>query len=234
MQQNSVEILCTRALPDWLVEEAALAGIAIDVQPFIDTEPIQTIEVQQEIEHTLLQAAVVVFTSINAVEAVAAGLDGQQPQWSIYCIGAATQKKVAAHFGQQAIVGVANDAAALAALMVEDGLADEVIFFCGAQRRDELPGILKDAGIEVDEIVVYQTIELPHVLRKVYQGILFFSPSAVRAYFAKNKPQDTAIIFAIGNTTASEVKKYASNKVLISDEPGKESLVQKVVEYFSP
>ena len=113
-------------------------------------------------------------------------------------------------------------------------MSDEVIFFCGGQRRDELPSILNDAGIEVDEIAVYQTIEVPHIIKKDYHGILFFSPSAVRSFFKVNKANGKTILFAIGNTTAAEIKKFSNNKILVSDEPGKESLVQKAIEYFTP
>lgn len=232
MQQNNIKILCTRPLPDWLVNEAAASGIDVEIKSFIETEPVHSIEVQQEIENALLQAAVVVFTSMNAVEAVAAALDGHEPDWRIYSIGTATQRLVKEYFGEQALVGTASDASELAELIVEDGLSDEVIFFCGDQRRDELPGILNDAQIYVNEIIVYQTIELPHTINKNYHGILFFSPSAVRSFFKRNKPDEKTILFAIGNTTANEITKFSNNKVIISDEPGKENLVQTMIEFF--
>lgn len=234
MQQNNIEILCTRPLPEWLMNEAAASGITIEIESFIETEPVQTIEVQQEIENALLQSAVVVFTSMNAVEAVAAELEDQQPDWTIYCIGTATQKLVKEYFGEHAIAGTAADASELAALIVEEAMTDEVVFFCGDQRRDELPGILNNAGIEVNEIVVYQTIEISHKIRKDYFGVLFFSPSAVRSFFKVNKVSEKTILFAIGNTTAAEIKKFSSNKIIISDEPGKENLVAKMIEYFAP
>jgi len=82
--------------------------------------------------------------------------------------------------------------------------------------------------------VVYQTLATPHKIQKDYFGVLFFSPSAVQSFFSKNKVKDRTILFAIGNTTANEIKKYSNNKIIISDEPGKENLVQKMIEYFSP
>lgn len=234
MQQSNIKILCTRPLPEWLVKDAADSGIDIVIESFIETEPIQSIEVQQEIEYALLQSAVVVFTSMNAVEAVAAEMDGQLPDWKIYCIGTATKKLVQEHFGEFAIAGTAPDASELAHLIVEEGITDEVIFFCGDQRRDELPDILMQAGINVNEVVVYQTIEVPHIIHQDYHGILFFSPTAVRSFFKGNKVNDKTILFAIGNTTANEIKKYSLNKIIISDEPGKENLVQTMIEFFAP
>lgn len=233
MQDNNIHILCTRPLPQPLLDAALDAGIQIDVSPFIETESILTVEVQQEIEQASLQAVPVVFTSMNAVDAVTVFLDGHQPGWEIYAIGTATARLVKAYFGEAAIAGTANDAAALADVIAGKDHIDEVVFFCGDQRREELPAILREHEIEVTEIVVYQTIALPHKVEKSYHGILFFSPSAVQSFFQKNKPLPETILFAIGNTTANEITKYATNKVIISNEPGKENLVHTMIEYFS-
>src|SRR5687768_2783167 len=162
MEQNSINILCTRPLDEVLLSEAADEGILIEQLSFIETEPIQSIEVQQEIEQAFLQHTTVVFTSMNAVEAVAYYQEESQPNWDIYCIGTATAKLVARHFGEEQIIGRADDAAALAELITENEEVEEIIFFCGEQRRDELPEILQQHDIEVNEIIVYQTIELPH------------------------------------------------------------------------
>lgn len=233
MQDNTIYILSTRPLKDEWVAEAKASGIIIDQLSFIETEPIQTIEVQQEIEQALLLSATVVFTSMNAVEAVATWQDGLQPEWSIYCIGNTTQQLVKEYFGEESIAGTASSAAELAELMVEEDQPEEVLFFCGDQRRDELPAILRNNNIDVNEIVVYQTIPVYHTIEKKYAGILFFSPSAVTSFFKKNKLTGQTILFAIGNTTATEIKKYSSNKIIISDEPGKENMVRQVMEFFS-
>jgi uroporphyrinogen-III synthase len=233
MLETKIRILSTRPLMDSLVSEAKEAGIAIEIFSFIETEAIQSIEVQQEIEQALLLTSSVVFTSMNAVEAVAIWMDDQQPDWMIYCIGNTTKQLVKKYFGEKSIAGTASSAAELAELIANENPADEVIFFCGDQRRDELPEILRSNQINVNEIVVYQTIAVPHKIQKLYNGILFFSPSAVESFFGMNKVIDQTILFAIGNTTATEIKKYTNNKIIIGDEPGKENLVRKMIEYFS-
>ena len=232
MMEAIINILCTRPLEDSLIKKAKQKGIAIDMLSFIETEPIQNINVQQEVEQALLQSATVVFTSMNAVDAVVNYKEEHQPDWRIYCIGTTTNKLVKNYFGEETIAGTANSAAELAELIAEDGYDEEVIFFCGDQRRDELPDILRNNDIEVNEIVVYQTIPVPQKVEKKYHGILFFSPSAVDSFFSNNKVAGQAVLFAIGNTTATAIKKYSNNKIIISNEPGKENLVGKMMEYF--
>jgi len=233
MQQFDVHILCTRPIEQSLIETAANKRIDIEVVSFIETEPLQTIEVQQEIEQALLQSATVIFTSGNAVEAVATELEGHDPEWEIFCLGNTTRELVSKYFGEQHISGIADNAIELAEIVATASDSDEVIFFCGDQRRQELPDSLREKGIEVEEIVVYQTIALPRKLEKKYEAILFFSPTAVRSFFEFNIADPKAIFFSIGNTTASEIRKYSKNKVMISDEPSKERMVEMVVEYFT-
>jgi len=231
MQETNIRILCTRPLGESLLEEVQQQGIIIDTLSFIETEPILSIEVQQEIEQALAKSAVIVFTSMNAVEAVSNYMD-EAPDWRIYCIGAATRRLVTQYFGEAAIAGIAPDASELAELIVEEEAGEEIIFFCGDQRREELPSILEANGLELEEIVVYQTIAVPHKINKAYNGILFFSPSAVDSFFSGNKINGPTLLFAIGNTTARAIKKYSANKVIVSDEPGKEDLVEKMLEVF--
>jgi uroporphyrinogen-III synthase len=231
--KNNVQILCTRPLDELLIKEAENKGVDVDVSPFIETEPIESVEVQQEIEAVFNASATVVFTSMNAVEAVAENRIDEQPEWVIYCIGNKTRQFVQQYFPLSGIAGTADNAADLASLIVEESKAGEVTFFCGDQRRDELPGILRQHDIEVNEIVVYQTIPLPHKVKKDYLGILFFSPSAVDSFFIANKVNGATVLFAIGNTTASAIKKYTANKIIIADQPGKEGLFDKMMEYFT-
>lgn len=232
MQENKVNILCTRPVSDELVQEAKENGIAVDIISFIETEPIDSIEVQQEIEQAYMQTATVVFTSMNAVEAVAAHAEDQEPQWNIYCMGNTTKQLVNEFFGEERIYGTAGSAAELAELIVEEMPDDEVIFFCGDQRRDELPDILRSNDIEVTEIIVYQTIPVSHKINKDYHGILFFSPSAVDSFFSVNKATGKTIFFAIGNTTANAIKKHTDNKIIIGKKPEKDQLMIEAINYF--
>ncbi len=233
MREPNIHILSTRPVDESKIKDAGKKGIALDVLSFIETEAIQTIEVQQEIEWASVQEATVVFTSMNAVEAVTEMLDGHIPEWRIYCMGYKTKQLITDYFGEDTIAGTADNAAELADEIIENEDPEEVIFFCGNQRRDELPGKLQKQQINVNEIVVYETIAVEHTVEKMYDAILFFSPSAAESFFKKNKLNTKTIVFAIGNTTAQTVSRFCSNKVIISKLPGKDELVDQAVQYFT-
>ena len=232
MPKQMKTILSTRPVSESLLAEALSKNIEIDTLSFIETTPIETIEVQQEIELAANQMATVVFTSMNAVDAVTAMLDGFVPEWTIYCMGYATKELVKNYFGENAIAGTGDNAAELADEIIENEEPEEVIFFCGNRRRDELPGKLKKQQIEVNEIVVYQTENTQHKITKAYDGILFFSPSAVESFFTINKLPEHTIVFAIGQTTKETVGKFCKNKIVVSKLPGKDQLVEQAIRYL--
>jgi uroporphyrinogen-III synthase len=231
--KNDIRILCTRPLSPNMMEVANHQGLQTDVLSFIDTAAIESVEVEQEIQHALLLQTVAVFTSMNAVEAVAACLKGEQPNWQIYCIGFTTQQLVKKYFGAHTVQGVADNAANLAQKIIEDGLTEELIFFCGNQRREDMGSILGKANIGVTELVVYETIALHHKLQYSYDAILFFSPSAVDSFFSANKLSNEPLFFAIGTTTAAAIQQHSHGKIIIAAQQGKEALMQQAIDYYS-
>lgn len=232
MPDTPIHILSTRPVSEPLVEKARAAGIVLDMISFIETTPVIDLSVQQEIETISLQRATVVFTSMNAVEAVADMLDGFQPDWQIYCMGQKTQELVKTSFGESAILETAGNASELADLIIEDGITEEVIFFCGNRRREELPARLHKQDISVTEIVVYETTDNAVVVDKKYQGILFFSPSAAESFFSTNTIPAETVVFSIGQTTKKTVNALCKNRVITGDLPGKEHLVELAIHYF--
>jgi len=231
MQKNRLNILSTRPLNKEIVEEAAQLNISFDCISFIETHSIKNSALEERIQKLSGKKVTAVFTSMNAVETVKQYLL-RKPDWNIFSIGQKTKELIADFFGQDHIVATANEASGLADVIIEKKIK-EVVFFCGDQRRDELPGKLKAENIAVEEVVVYSTIATVEKLSKQYDGILFFSPSAVESFFSSNVVDESIPIFAIGNTTAEAIRKKVKNKIIIGGTPGKEALVKKMLIYFS-
>lgn len=234
MIEPTIRILSTRPLEPRLLDQAAQKGIRIDALSFIDTEPIRDTTLTHQVQQLGERSLTAVFTSMNAVEAVAGcqtTLEGLSPRWQIFCIGAATRSKVEANFGAPSIAGTASSAAALAGVILEHH-PDEVFFFCGDRRREELPEKLTAAGVRVHELVVYKTTQTPQRIEDVYDGIVFFSPSAVHSFFSMNGTTEKTILFAIGTTTADTIRTYANNPVVTSASPEKEALIRQLIDYY--
>jgi uroporphyrinogen-III synthase len=233
MQKNKIHILSTRPLGEVLLSQATQNNIIIDEVSFINILEIKNEEIEQKIDELIHQKITAVFTSRNAVEAVAKFLPEKKFSWKIFCTGNSTKKMAKKIFGKENICATADGAEQLAERITGNSSIKNVVFFCGDQRRNELPVKLKKNGIAVEELIVYKTIETPRVILKQYDGILFFSPSAVQSFFSKNSITGATQVFAIGTTTASTAKLFTQQPVIVSGKPGKKNLVILAIKHFS-
>ena len=233
MKKAKLKILSTKTLRQETIDKGSVNDIEIDELPFITTEPIKDEGLKNVLRGFLQQNITAVFTSKNAVLAFEQIVNAEVP-WNIFCIGQSTKISVAKLFGEEKISGTADTASDLADIILKDEEIKKVIFFCGKQRREDLPQKLKDAGLELEEIVVYETFESPQkISRKHYDGILFFSPSAVKSFFSLNKLNDEIQVFAIGKTTADAILKNTDRELIIAETPGEEDMIDQVIAHFS-
>lgn len=234
MRDKTISILSTRPLDEALKEKAAIANISLDTIDFINIKKLVTPEVASHIENLSKQSATIVFTSMNAVEIVVEALPANSvmPDWKIYCLGGATFTLVKKYWAYNSIAFTAKNASDLAMQIAKDKVP-ALTFFCGNKRREELPEVLKEKKVSVQELVVYETIETPAKIEKDYTAILFFSPSAVHSFFTDNQVSSDTILFAIGNTTASALREFSNNNIVVSEFPAKDQLVDKAIKYFS-
>ena len=118
-----------------------------------------------------------------------------------------------------------KNAKKLAEYLVDFIEGTEVTYFCSDLRLDDLPTILTDNNIEVNEVEAYQTkFDGEKVLDSV-EGIMFYSPSTVKSFIKNNKAN--GIAFCIGETTANEARQYFKD-VRIAKVPTVESVIELV------
>ncbi|SHL90768.1 uroporphyrinogen-III synthase [Chitinophaga sp. CF418] len=157
------------------------------------------------------------------------------PGWNVYCLEGATQQalKQRGNGFRHTITGTAANAASLAETIIKNGEKGPLVFFCGDKRRDELPDLLGQHNIILEELIVYETTETPALTGQEYDGILFLSPSAVHSFFSVNSLPPHTVCFSIGPTTARALQEHTNNKIITSPSPGMDQLVQTTIFYFN-
>lgn len=208
MKSKTVHILSTRLLDEALLESVN-EEVQVDCVSFIQVEPVPAIILSEQVRQVSLTNQAVVFTSINAVNAVAAAVSGS-PRWSVFCIEEATKKRVLELFPQSAIIASASTGAQLSGLIVKHA-PEAVVFFCGNMRLNTIPEVLKKHQIPYREIVAYNTTKTPQSISKEYDGILFYSPSGVQSFLEVNKIADHTTAISIGPSTSKALKKHTAN-----------------------
>jgi uroporphyrinogen-III synthase len=228
MRERRFTILSTASLPPERIPHIP-DSIDFKIIPFTEIVARSYDKIKTQITGFSTKKITVVFTSAYAVKYVA-GLLSQKPEWKIYCIRNETRIAVVNWFGSDSIVKFASNALFLSQLIIADGIK-EAVFFCGDQRMDILPDNLEKHGVNLSELIVYDTRLTPKQLEDQPDVILFFSPTAVRSFFSMNALSSETIVFAMGTTTAKALKQYSNNPVIISPEADKAFVFNMAIEY---
>jgi uroporphyrinogen-III synthase len=207
----------------------------ITEQEFISIEPILTDKKRKEVESLLnTDEAFIAFTSSSSVNTLSQLLEKQIPfpetGFTLFGISGKTQAAIKKIFPEDVIV-TADNASDLAQKILSYK-AKRVLFFCGDKRRDELPDMLEQQQVQVQEVVLYHTKELPVKVNGDFDAVLFFSPSAVNSFFSVNQVSPGTVFFSIGKTTAETIKLISDNPVVVADQPSQAAMLAAVKKYY--
>jgi len=219
--KERIQILSTKILlanQKQLLSEANFELVEVD---FIKTE--NTNFELKDIKDNLI------FTSQNAVQSLL-----NHPEWeklkakNVFCVGLKTKALLNENgFVVTVYTGYASDLTEIINLIYSK---EHFTFFSGNLRRETLPQGLIEAGVDFNEIKVYETVLTPQKIKSVSEGILFFSPSGVESYLKDNKIRKE-ICFCIGNTTAEALKKLTKNIVIAEHPTVEDTILECINEY---
>ncbi len=170
----------------------------------------------------------VIITSQNAVEALVTNYSAVELQFkNIYCVGRRTKRLITQKIGP--VKHAAKNAKALAEYLIEYIEGTEVTYFCSDIRLDDLPNILKENHIKVNEVEAYQTKYDSKEVEDSVEAVMFYSPSTVESFIRQNKK--SSIAFCIGETTAKEARKHFKD-VRVAKLPTVESVIALVNKHY--
>jgi len=214
-------ILSTKTLSDSQRQKMLAAGFELFEEDFIATK-------KQEYELNNINDNLI-FTSQNAAQRILenANVDHLKTK-NVFCVGLKTKILLSeAGFNVVAYTGYASDLAEIIALIYGH---ESYTFFSGNLRKETLPNALKEAGVQFNEIQVYETTLTPCKILEKLDGILFFSPSAVESYL-KNNVIKKENCFCIGETTAEALDKITKN-IIVADQPSVEEVIEDVINEY--
>lgn len=219
-EKVGMRVLSTKKLKSNQRELLLNAGVSFVEYAAISIKPIE-FEVPQNLKN-------IIITSQNGANAFINKLNKlplleERAGVRYFCVGEKTTALLDKN--DYKVIKTAQNASKLAHYIAENCKNEHFTYFCGNQRRDELPTILKEAGVSCNETVTYETHINEKPFNQNFDGILFYSPSGVFA-FAKANTITTA--FCIGETTATEARKHTDH-VIVSNATTIESTIAKAV-----
>jgi uroporphyrinogen-III synthase len=220
---KQINILATKKLLSNQKQALLDANIHLIEEDFIETK-IKNFELSKVNDN-------LIFTSQNAVQSIL-----QHPKCNelksknVFSVGMKTKDGLTENgFNVIAYTGYASDLAEIISLIYSN---ESFTFFSGNLRRDVLPNTLKENGITFNEIEVYESNITSKKIINKFDGILFFSPSAVESYLKLNIIKDE-MCFCIGETTAEALENRKVKNIMIPEKPSVENVIDEVIEYYN-
>jgi uroporphyrinogen-III synthase len=228
--QNPITILSTKILLNHQKQVLLDAGFSVTEANFIKTE-------NSDFDLKGINDNLI-FTSQNAAQSVLLHPKCEELKTkNVFCVGIKTKALLEENgFNVDVYVDYASDLAEIITLIYSK---ESFTFFSGNMRKETLPKSLKEANVNFNEIQVYETTLTPQKIsspspskggEKKFDGILFFSPSAIESFLKENKIKNE-ICFCIGNTTAEALEKITRN-IIVADQPSVENVIEDVIEEY--
>ena len=218
-----MRLLSTKIISHSFKERLVLHQFSVVEKAFIEVHPTSELVIGQVAKN-------VIFTSQNAVniafknEKIRTALQDK----FFFCVGKKT-KELLAENGKK-VIKIADKSSELADFISKNNKNDQFSFFCAGGRFPDLERILSMNDIKITPIILYNTLPQPHVIKSHFDGILFFSPSAVRSYAIENTFKNTHA-FCLGPSTAKEVENYTEN-FSVAKTPEDTQLLLIIKNYF--
>ena len=219
-----MRLLSTKTLSPSIKDHLAKIGTSIVEYPLIKIQPLYI--TNQKIQPMLI------FTSQNAVRLVNKNntLKNKIVGKKSFCVGEKT-RELLEKFGFK-VIEMKENANELAHFLVEKYNKNSFSFFCGRKRRSEIESLFKKNNITIEIHELYDTLLINKKFKSSYDGIIFFSPSAVLSFFENNNWPNDSHGFCIGKSTAETLKKYTTN-FSEAKHPNEDQLLQTIINYFS-
>ena len=219
-----MKLISTKTLSSKMKGHLTKIGTSVVEHPLIEIHPLHL--TNHKIQSMLI------FTSQNAVRLANKNntLKNKIIGKKSFCVGEKT-RELLEKFGFK-VIEMKENANDLANFLVEKYNKNSFSFFCGRKRRSEIESLFKKNNITIEIHELYDTLFINKKFKSSFDGIIFFSPSAVLSFFENNKWPKDSHGFCIGKSTAETLKKYTTN-YSEAKYPNENQLLQTIINHFS-
>ena len=175
----------------------------------------------------------IIFTSKNAIKIILKNsiIKNNLANKNIYCVGKSTAELIKKN--NLNLIKSEDNSKNLSKFILANfkSSKNSFTYFSGKKRIRELENNLKKNNINIIVHEVYDTLLTPIKINDLYDGVIFYSPSAVKSFFKGNNSLNNTHGFCIGNTTAKELYNY-SNRFSVAKSNSEENMLESINKYF--
>jgi len=220
----------TRKLDALLIHEAKVKGITIDDKDLIQIEFPDSPDIAKQLSEN---KDPIVFTSRHAVTALEKLVNQYrirlQSNQAFAIEGKTSQAASKAGFD---LLATAPDSGVLAQKIISLQKVKRLLHLSANIRLDGWKKLLTENGIEINTLEVYHK-EINTGLFRTDNGVLFFSPSQVDAFWKENNLTKDAPAFCVGETTANRVAELQHSNIQVAEQSSEKEILNTVYRYYN-
>jgi uroporphyrinogen-III synthase len=214
--------------------------IKVDFRKFIQVEGVSLNEFRKQ-GISPLDFSGVIFTSKVAVDNFFRLINEMRiempPETKYFCVGETTSKYLQKYIViRKRKLFVGERTAMDLAPFVKKHKKEKFLFPCSDVHRRELPGYMREQGIDITESVIYRTVhsDLSDLEDIFYDMICFYSPSGIQSLYANfpNFKQNNTRIAVFGPTTAKEAEQAGLRIDVQAPMPNVPSMTAAIEKYL--
>ena len=175
----------------------------------------------------------IIFTSKNAVKIILKNslIKNKLTNKNVFCVGKSTAELIIKN--NLNLIKSEDNSKNLSKFILANfkSSKNSFTYFSGKKRLQELENNLKKNSINIITHEVYDTFLTPIKINDLYDGVIFYSPSAVKSFFKGKNSLNNTYGFCIGNTTAKELNNY-SNRFSVAKSNSEENMLESINKYF--
>lgn len=213
--------------------------ITIDFLDFITIDYTLSLEAKQILAHLDFNSRPhILLSSQNAVYALQQYFSSNfAPKLHFYCVGEQTLHLTKKYFPQSNSEYLGNNMnQSLPHILKMSQSLDTTLYFCAATKPlPTLINFLNHHAVKFQHIPLYTTKLQAHSVKNNYDGVLFYSPSGVQAFFTDNpnyleNPEKSPLYLCIGQTTANELQKKLPNiAIFCPEKPNRTQMINLIL-----
>ena len=219
-----MRILSTKLLTSSFKNRLVQKGFSLVEFPFIKIEP-HALNIDSLNDNILITSQNTVRLALND-----SNLKSLMVNKKYFCVGEKT--KALLEENDKRVVKMSKNGSFLSKYITANHKNESFSFLCGRQRRPEIEIELAKKKVSLTLHEIYNTIHTPKTVETKFDGVLFFSPSAVESYFKTNTWKFGMQGFCIGSSTAASLSNYTKN-FSVAKFPNENQLLLSIHKYYS-
>lgn len=232
---GTVQLLSTATIEEHYKEELKSKDIVLTSKEFVAHTPLANNYVVQSIHELSQKVVIALFNHAIAVNVVHRILSNTITNWLLICTSRDAYTEAMNKFPNNQLMFLEDDASLATNIRIACKDVSTIVHFGNNKIPAYYPMLLRGAGFEYNDLMVYQSSIKSTTVEEHYNGILFFDEQSVDSYFTFNDLSQNVVAFCINEAVGNHLTKKLNQPTIVvqAAAPTVLSMIESILVYYN-